>query len=40
MVLIVSEEDVDLTMKILEQEKVNAWVIGTIQKGEDGVVLK
>ncbi len=40
MVLIVSEEDVDLTLKILEQEKVNAWVIGVIQKGEDGVVLK
>lgn len=40
MVLIVSKEDVDLTLEILEQEKVNAWVIGTIQKGEDGVVLK
>ncbi|BCS81112.1 phosphoribosylformylglycinamidine cyclo-ligase [Anaerocellum diazotrophicum] len=40
MVLIVSEENVDLTLKILEQEKVNAWVIGVIQKGEDGVVLK
>ncbi len=40
MVLIVSKEDVDLTLEILEQEKVNAWIIGTIQKGEDGVVLK
>lgn len=40
MVLIVSKEDVDLTLEILEQEKVNAWAIGTIQKGEDGVVLK
>lgn len=40
MVIIVSKEDVDLTLRILEQEKVDAWVIGTIQKGEDGVVLK
>ncbi|ADQ07008.1 phosphoribosylformylglycinamidine cyclo-ligase [Caldicellulosiruptor hydrothermalis 108] len=40
MILIVSKEGVDLTLKILEQEKVNAWVIGAIQKGEDGVVLK
>ncbi|WPX07595.1 phosphoribosylformylglycinamidine cyclo-ligase [Anaerocellum danielii] len=40
MVLIIDKEDVDLTLEILEQEKVKAWVIGTIQKGEDGVVLK
>jgi len=40
MVLIVSKEDIDLTLEILEQERVKAWVIGTIQKGEDGVVLR
>ncbi|ADL42406.1 phosphoribosylformylglycinamidine cyclo-ligase [Caldicellulosiruptor obsidiansis OB47] len=40
MVLIVSKEDVNLTLKILEQEGIKAWVIGTIQKGEDGVVLR
>ena len=40
MVLIVSKEDVDLTLEILEQERVKTWVIGTIQKGEDGVVLR
>ncbi|ADQ04784.1 phosphoribosylformylglycinamidine cyclo-ligase [Caldicellulosiruptor owensensis OL] len=40
MVLIVSKDDVDLTLEMLEQERVKAWVIGTIQKGEDGVVLR
>jgi len=40
MVLIVSKEDVNLTLEILEQEEIKAWVIGTIQKGEDGVVLR
>lgn len=40
MVLIVSKDDVETAMEILNEEGINSYVIGTIEKGEGGVVLR
>lgn len=40
MVLIVSKDDVETAMEILNKEGINSYVIGTIEKGEGGVVIK
>jgi len=40
MVLIVAKYDVESAMEILNEEGINSYVIGTIEKGEGGVVLR
>ncbi|WAM30524.1 phosphoribosylformylglycinamidine cyclo-ligase [Caldicellulosiruptor naganoensis] len=40
MVLIVSKDNVETAMEILNEEGINSYVIGTIEKGEGGVVIK
>lgn len=40
MVLIVAKYDVESAMEILNGEGINSYVIGTIEKGEGGVVLR
>ncbi|WAM34853.1 phosphoribosylformylglycinamidine cyclo-ligase [Caldicellulosiruptor morganii] len=40
MVLIVSKDNVETAMEILSKEGINSYVIGTIEKGEGGVVIK
>ncbi|AZT90262.1 phosphoribosylformylglycinamidine cyclo-ligase [Caldicellulosiruptor changbaiensis] len=40
MVLIVSKDDVETAMKILKEENISSYIIGTIEKGEGGVVLR
>lgn len=40
MVLIVSKDNVETAMEILNREGANAYIIGTIEKGESGVVIK
>ncbi|WP_039764339.1 phosphoribosylformylglycinamidine cyclo-ligase [Caldicellulosiruptor sp. F32] len=40
MVLIVSKDDVETAIKILKEENISSYIIGTIEKGEGGVVLR